>query len=187
MPRWRASSLAAGGDEREAAERRGSDKHEHGGSWGRLKIAQGEERSTEWWRHCRLQSGERGRGPGLFLAVLRMKCFAAGTVERRRERKGRQKKRSFYSWVPCSPPSNQTMAILGRAVFSESRLDCLLTLTPSPANYIPVWWACGGWKRKRKEHQRILLCRISSMGVSLLMCEMAGSRFQMKWICLVPK
>ncbi len=65
-----------------------NDKHEHGGSWGQLKIAQ---------RRGGESDGEsagatmRETQAGLFLDVLRMKCFAVGT--------GGKKKKNVYSWV----------------------------------------------------------------------------------------
>lgn len=76
-----------------------------------------------------------------------MKCFAAGAEERRRGRRrgGEEEKgeKKLLQLSACSPPSNQTMAILGTTVFSKSRLERLLTL-PSPANAIPAWRTHGG-------------------------------------------
>lgn len=71
-----------------------NDKRAHGGSWGQLKIARG--RGGE--------SDEKSAGTtmretqaGLYLAVLRMKCFAVRTGEE--------------SIKSMSPRSNQTLAI----------------------------------------------------------------------------
>lgn len=75
--------------------------------------------------------------------------------EAEREKKNEWNEKSFYSRVPCSPSSNQTMAILGTAVFSKSRLDWLLTLLPLPSNDIPVWWTRSGTlNRPRMEGKR---------------------------------
>lgn len=177
MLRCRASSLAAGGDKQEAVAavgreggrrgRRGNDKHEHGGSWGQLKIAQGR-------RGAKSDGGTAGRMVREAEAQFIFSCFEnemfrswnRGEAERK---KNERKKKRFYSRVPCSPPSNQTMAILGTAVFSKSRLDWLLTLLPLPSKDIPVWRTRSGklhrprLEGKRKNHcggfsRRILIC-----------------------------
>lgn len=85
-----AKQEAAGG-----GKRRENDKHEHGGSWGQLKIAQ---------RRGGKSDGEttgttvRETEAGLFLVVLRMKCFAVGTEERR----GKEKKKKLLQLSACS-------------------------------------------------------------------------------------
>lgn len=66
--------------------KRENDKHEHGGSWGQLKIAQRRGGAREGQSAGRAL---RKTKAGLFLVVLRMNCFAVGT----------NRKNVSYSWV----------------------------------------------------------------------------------------
>lgn len=90
--------------------RRESDKHEHGGSWGQLKIARG--------RRGAKSDGEtagatvREAEARFIFSRFENEMFRSrsrGEAERKEEKK--KEKKNLLQLSACSPPSNQTMAI----------------------------------------------------------------------------
>ena len=81
MPRCQASSGAAAEPNRREQGGRGggeNDKHEHGGSWGQLKIAQGRGGESEGESAGTMM---KRTWAGLFLVVLRMNSFCSQSRE----------------------------------------------------------------------------------------------------------